>query len=142
MFSTKPSHALAPEERCRPAGVPERVLGADASNMGDGCSQKLATVNILRFLLLVLIPCICALIVLLVILLSFVGTLKKPILNQMGVNLWSLMVKSTCLTVFFQIQFLMRALGYLLSVPPHTFQPGRQMLLSQGTEITGTQVPA
>uniref|UniRef100_A0A4X1UKW1 Atrial natriuretic peptide-converting enzyme n=1 Tax=Sus scrofa TaxID=9823 RepID=A0A4X1UKW1_PIG len=70
---TKPSHALAPEERCRPAGVPERVLGADASNMGDGCSQKLATVNILRFLLLVLIPCICALIVLLVILLSFVG---------------------------------------------------------------------
>ncbi|XP_020956236.1 atrial natriuretic peptide-converting enzyme isoform X6 [Sus scrofa] len=84
MFSTKPSHALAPEERCRPAGVPERVLGADASNMGDGCSQKLATVNILRFLLLVLIPCICALIVLLVILLSFVGTLKKAYFKSNG----------------------------------------------------------
>ncbi|KAM5271917.1 atrial natriuretic peptide-converting enzyme isoform 2-T2 [Ctenodactylus gundi] len=42
--------------------------------MGDGCSQKLATANLLRFLLLVLIPCICALTVLLVILFSFVGT--------------------------------------------------------------------
>lgn len=50
-----------------------QVLGAVDNNMGDGCSQKLATANILRFLLLVLIPCICALIVLLVILLSFVG---------------------------------------------------------------------
>uniref|UniRef100_A0A8D0NK72 Atrial natriuretic peptide-converting enzyme n=1 Tax=Sus scrofa TaxID=9823 RepID=A0A8D0NK72_PIG len=60
------------------------VLGADASNMGDGCSQKLATVNILRFLLLVLIPCICALIVLLVILLSFVGTLKKAYFKSNG----------------------------------------------------------
>uniref|UniRef100_A0A8C0QUB0 Corin, serine peptidase n=1 Tax=Canis lupus dingo TaxID=286419 RepID=A0A8C0QUB0_CANLU len=49
------------------------VLVAVDNNMGDGCSQKLATANILRFLLLVLIPCICALIVLLVILLSFVG---------------------------------------------------------------------
>lgn len=50
-----------------------QVLVADEDNMGDGCSQKLTTANILRFLLLVLIPCICALIVLLVILLSFVG---------------------------------------------------------------------
>ncbi|KAF3825227.1 hypothetical protein GH733_005861, partial [Mirounga leonina] len=48
------------------------VLGAVDNTMGEGCSQKLATANILRFLLLVLIPCICALIVLLVILLSFV----------------------------------------------------------------------
>nr|XP_060511085.1 atrial natriuretic peptide-converting enzyme-like [Panthera onca] len=52
--------------------------------MGDGCSQKLATANILRFLLLVLIPCICALIVLLVILLSFVGTLKKAYFKSNG----------------------------------------------------------
>ncbi|XP_032352875.1 atrial natriuretic peptide-converting enzyme isoform X7 [Camelus ferus] len=88
MFSTKRPPALAPEERYRPARAPERfppdicqgaglldhrVLGADDNNMGDGCSQKLATVTTLRFLLLVLIPCICALIVLLVILLSFVG---------------------------------------------------------------------
>ncbi|XP_032352854.1 atrial natriuretic peptide-converting enzyme isoform X3 [Camelus ferus] len=87
MFSTKRPPALAPEERYRPARAPERfppdicqgaglldhrVLGADDNNMGDGCSQKLATVTTLRFLLLVLIPCICALIVLLVILLSFV----------------------------------------------------------------------
>ncbi|XP_023080297.1 atrial natriuretic peptide-converting enzyme isoform X4 [Piliocolobus tephrosceles] len=41
--------------------------------MGNGCSQKLATANLLRFLLLVLIPCICALVLLLVILLSYVG---------------------------------------------------------------------
>ncbi|XP_011830420.1 PREDICTED: atrial natriuretic peptide-converting enzyme isoform X3 [Mandrillus leucophaeus] len=41
--------------------------------MGNGCSQKLATANPLRFILLVLIPCICALVLLLVILLSYVG---------------------------------------------------------------------
>ncbi|EDL89997.1 corin, isoform CRA_b [Rattus norvegicus] len=52
------------------------VLRADSS-VGEGCPQKLVTANLLRFLLLVLIPCICALIVLLAILLSFVGTLKK-----------------------------------------------------------------
>uniref|UniRef100_A0A452T3Z5 Corin, serine peptidase n=1 Tax=Ursus maritimus TaxID=29073 RepID=A0A452T3Z5_URSMA len=61
-----------------------QVLGAVDNNMGDGCSQKLATANILRFLLLVLIPCICALIVLLVILLSFVGTLKKAYFKSNG----------------------------------------------------------
>nr|XP_027793443.1 atrial natriuretic peptide-converting enzyme [Marmota flaviventris] len=60
------------------------VLGADDNNMGDGCSQKLATANILRFLLLVLIPCICALLVLLVILLSFIGTLKKTYVKSNG----------------------------------------------------------
>nr|XP_014993819.1 atrial natriuretic peptide-converting enzyme isoform X10 [Macaca mulatta] len=49
------------------------VLRADDNNMGNGCSQKLATANPLRFLLLVLIPCICALVLLLVILLSYVG---------------------------------------------------------------------
>ncbi|KAL4679261.1 hypothetical protein H8959_008911, partial [Pygathrix nigripes] len=48
------------------------VLRADDNNMGNGCSQKLVTANLLRFLLLVLIPCICALILLLVILLSYV----------------------------------------------------------------------
>ncbi|XP_064343000.1 atrial natriuretic peptide-converting enzyme isoform X3 [Camelus dromedarius] len=84
MFSTKRPPALAPEERYRPARAPERVLGADDNNMGDGCSQKLATVTTLRFLLLVLIPCICALIVLLVILLSFVGTLKKAYFKSNG----------------------------------------------------------
>uniref|UniRef100_A0A8C2QUS5 Corin, serine peptidase n=1 Tax=Capra hircus TaxID=9925 RepID=A0A8C2QUS5_CAPHI len=84
MLCTKQSPALAPEERYRPALAPERVLGADDDDMGDGCSQKLTTVNILRFLLLVLIPCICALIVLLVILLSFVGTLKKAYFKSNG----------------------------------------------------------
>lgn len=49
-----------------------QVLRANGS-VGEGCPQKLVTANLLRFLLLVLIPCICALIVLLAILLSFVG---------------------------------------------------------------------
>nr|XP_055195207.1 atrial natriuretic peptide-converting enzyme isoform X3 [Nyctereutes procyonoides] len=65
--------ALPRAQRHRPAAAADQVLVAVDNNMGDGCSQKLATANILRFLLLVLIPCICALIVLLVILLSFVG---------------------------------------------------------------------
>uniref|UniRef100_H0WUQ7 Corin, serine peptidase n=1 Tax=Otolemur garnettii TaxID=30611 RepID=H0WUQ7_OTOGA len=60
------------------------VLGADDTNVGDGCSQKLVMTNLLRFLLLVLIPCICALVVLLVILLSFVGTLKKTYFKSNG----------------------------------------------------------
>nr|XP_012626330.2 atrial natriuretic peptide-converting enzyme-like isoform X5 [Microcebus murinus] len=52
--------------------------------MGDGCSQKVVTASLLRFLLLVLIPCLCALVVLLVILLSFVGTLKKTYFKSNG----------------------------------------------------------
>nr|XP_035149644.1 atrial natriuretic peptide-converting enzyme isoform X6 [Callithrix jacchus] len=60
------------------------VLGADDNNMGDGCSQKLATSNLLRFLLLILIPCICAVVLLLVILLSYVGTLQKAYFKSNG----------------------------------------------------------
>ncbi|KAM8803084.1 atrial natriuretic peptide-converting enzyme isoform 1-T2 [Rhynchonycteris naso] len=73
MFSMKQS----PDERYRGAGAPKRVLGADEDDVGGGCSQQLTTAHVLRFLLLVLIPCICALIVLLVILLSFVGSIQK-----------------------------------------------------------------
>ncbi|XP_047713462.1 atrial natriuretic peptide-converting enzyme isoform X10 [Prionailurus viverrinus] len=73
-----------PRKHCAAARPAPDVLGAVDNNMGDGCSQKLATANILRFLLLVLIPCICALIVLLVILLSFVGTLKKAYFKSNG----------------------------------------------------------
>uniref|UniRef100_A0A2K5ZLI3 Atrial natriuretic peptide-converting enzyme n=1 Tax=Mandrillus leucophaeus TaxID=9568 RepID=A0A2K5ZLI3_MANLE len=57
---------------------------ADDNNMGNGCSQKLATANPLRFILLVLIPCICALVLLLVILLSYVGTLQKVYFKSNG----------------------------------------------------------
>ncbi|XP_023388009.1 atrial natriuretic peptide-converting enzyme [Pteropus vampyrus] len=84
MFYMKRSPALAPDERYRRARAPEPVLVSDEDNLNDGCSQKLTTTNILRFLLLVLIPCICALIVLLVILLSFVGTLKKAHFKSNG----------------------------------------------------------
>nr|XP_012626327.2 atrial natriuretic peptide-converting enzyme-like isoform X1 [Microcebus murinus] len=65
-------------------GTRARVLGADENSMGDGCSQKVVTASLLRFLLLVLIPCLCALVVLLVILLSFVGTLKKTYFKSNG----------------------------------------------------------
>ncbi|XP_019596611.2 atrial natriuretic peptide-converting enzyme isoform X1 [Rhinolophus sinicus] len=71
------------KDRAAASSAPD-VLVADEDNMGDGCSQKLTTANILRFLLLVLIPCICALIVLLVILLSFVGTLKEAYFKSNG----------------------------------------------------------
>uniref|UniRef100_A0A8C5V8Y9 Corin, serine peptidase n=1 Tax=Microcebus murinus TaxID=30608 RepID=A0A8C5V8Y9_MICMU len=67
------SPAPGAQGRGRRAGTPEPVLGADENSMGDGCSQKVVTASLLRFLLLVLIPCLCALVVLLVILLSFVG---------------------------------------------------------------------
>nr|XP_045248271.1 atrial natriuretic peptide-converting enzyme isoform X5 [Macaca fascicularis] len=80
----KQSTSLAPEERYRRAGSSKPVLRADDNNMGNGCSQKLATANPLRFLLLVLIPCICALVLLLVILLSYVGTLQKVYFKSNG----------------------------------------------------------
>ncbi|XP_036119407.1 atrial natriuretic peptide-converting enzyme isoform X1 [Molossus molossus] len=84
MFSVKRSPALAPDERYRRAGAPKQVLGADEGTVGDGCSEQLTTTNVLRFLLLVLIPCICALIVLLVVLLFFVGTLQKAYFKSNG----------------------------------------------------------
>ncbi|XP_033070647.1 atrial natriuretic peptide-converting enzyme isoform X2 [Trachypithecus francoisi] len=76
--------SLASEERYRRAGSPKPVLRADDNNMGNGCSQKLVTANLLRFLLLVLIPCICAFVLLLVILLSYVGTLQKVYFKSNG----------------------------------------------------------
>ncbi|XP_031409001.1 atrial natriuretic peptide-converting enzyme-like isoform X2 [Meleagris gallopavo] len=52
--------------------------------MGDGCSQKLASAKFLRLLLLILIPCICALILSLVILLTFLGLLEKTCFYSNG----------------------------------------------------------
>ncbi|XP_012355296.1 atrial natriuretic peptide-converting enzyme isoform X3 [Nomascus leucogenys] len=78
----KQSPALAPEECYRRAGSPKPVLIADDNNMGNGCSQKLATANLPRFLMLVLIPCICALVLLLVTLLSCVGACMNITHNQ------------------------------------------------------------
>uniref|UniRef100_A0A8C5P5Q8 Corin, serine peptidase n=1 Tax=Jaculus jaculus TaxID=51337 RepID=A0A8C5P5Q8_JACJA len=83
MFPKRPP-ALGPEERCGRPGAPMRVSGADGRSAGEGCSQKLVAASLLRFLLLVLIPCVCALVVLLVVLLSFVGTLKKSYFKSNG----------------------------------------------------------
>lgn len=58
----------------------------------------------------------------------------------MGVSLWPPMERSKCLMLFLQVQSITRALWHLFHVPTNTFQPGPQMLLSQGTEATGTQV--
>ncbi|XP_072190981.1 atrial natriuretic peptide-converting enzyme isoform X2 [Excalfactoria chinensis] len=78
MLSMQQFPALpAEEERYRQVLSARRVLGTDEDSVGDGCSQKLASAKFLRLLLLVLIPCICALILLLVILLTFVGVLEK-----------------------------------------------------------------
>ncbi|XP_053110342.1 atrial natriuretic peptide-converting enzyme isoform X2 [Hemicordylus capensis] len=56
--------------------------------MEDGCSQKLASAKYFRLLLLILIPCICALILLLVILLTFVGVLGGECLSSNGSGLF------------------------------------------------------
>ncbi|XP_051054158.1 LOW QUALITY PROTEIN: atrial natriuretic peptide-converting enzyme [Phodopus roborovskii] len=78
-----PFQALGSWKDCVGAPPVPDVLRAD-SGVGEGCPQRLATTHLLRFLLLVLIPCICALIVLLAILLSFVGTLKKVYFKSNG----------------------------------------------------------
>ncbi|XP_040274841.1 atrial natriuretic peptide-converting enzyme [Bufo bufo] len=77
MLSMQQFTSLPAEESYRPVICTSRVFGADENNMGDGCSQKLASAKYLRVLLLILIPCICALILLLVILLSFVGVIDR-----------------------------------------------------------------
>ncbi|KAM7051754.1 atrial natriuretic peptide-converting enzyme isoform 1-T1 [Acridotheres tristis] len=85
MLSTQQFPALpAEEERYRQVLSASRVLGTDEDNMGDGCSQKLASAKFLRLSLLILIPCICALILLLVILLTFVGVLEKTCFYSNG----------------------------------------------------------
>ncbi|XP_013928253.1 PREDICTED: atrial natriuretic peptide-converting enzyme [Thamnophis sirtalis] len=52
--------------------------------MEDSCSQKLASAKHFRLFLLILIPCICALILAFAILLSFVGSLGKKCLHSNG----------------------------------------------------------
>ncbi|XP_056413456.1 atrial natriuretic peptide-converting enzyme [Hyla sarda] len=82
MLSMQQFTSLPAEETYRPVICTSRVFGADEDNMGDGCSQKLASAKYLRVLLLILIPCICALILLLVILLSFVGVIDRNCFNS------------------------------------------------------------
>ncbi|KAM8939509.1 atrial natriuretic peptide-converting enzyme [Pelodytes ibericus] len=77
MLSMQQFASLPPEDNYRPVICTERVFGADEDNMGDGCSQKPASAKYLRLLLLILIPCICAFILLLVVLLTFVGVIDK-----------------------------------------------------------------
>ncbi|KAI1883578.1 hypothetical protein AGOR_G00233020 [Albula goreensis] len=69
-------------EQCQHVGFNTAVLGTDEGNMGDACSQKLGSAKYLRLLLLILIPCICALICLLVILLAFVGIIGNGFLES------------------------------------------------------------
>ncbi|XP_029444164.1 atrial natriuretic peptide-converting enzyme isoform X2 [Rhinatrema bivittatum] len=78
---------LPPEEQYRPVFCRSRVLGTNEDNMGNGCSQKLASAKYLRLFLLVLIPCICALILLVVILLTYVGVIDKSCFVSNGSDL-------------------------------------------------------
>ncbi|KAJ8262224.1 hypothetical protein GJAV_G00163990 [Gymnothorax javanicus] len=68
-------------EQCQQVGLNAAVLGTDEDSMGDACSQKLGSTKYLRLLLFILIPCICALICLLVILLAFTGIIGNGILE-------------------------------------------------------------
>ncbi|KAM4706681.1 atrial natriuretic peptide-converting enzyme [Discoglossus pictus] len=83
MLSMQQFASLPPEEHYQQVICTDMVFGADDNNMGEGCSQKLVSAKYLRILLLILIPCICALILLLVILLTFVGVIEK---NCFGYN--------------------------------------------------------
>ncbi|KAG8453642.1 hypothetical protein GDO86_000322 [Hymenochirus boettgeri] len=77
MLSMQQFASLPAEDHYQPVICTDRVFGADEDNMGDGCSQKLASAKYLRLFLLILIPCVCALILLLVFLLTFVGVIDK-----------------------------------------------------------------
>ncbi|XP_018098620.1 atrial natriuretic peptide-converting enzyme [Xenopus laevis] len=77
MHSVQQFASVPPEQQYQPVICTNRVFGADEDNMGDGCSQKLASAKYVRILLLILIPCVCALTLLLVVLLTFVGVIDK-----------------------------------------------------------------
>ncbi|XP_061440437.1 atrial natriuretic peptide-converting enzyme isoform X2 [Rhineura floridana] len=78
-------HQLPPaEEYYQQVLASQRDPVTDEDNMADGCSQKLVSAKHFRILLLILIPSICALILLLVILLSFVGVLGKKCFYSNG----------------------------------------------------------
>nr|XP_015200674.1 PREDICTED: atrial natriuretic peptide-converting enzyme [Lepisosteus oculatus] len=71
MLSMQQFTSLNPGEQYQHVGSNNGVLGTDEDNMGDACSQKMGSAKYLRLLLFILVPCICALICLLVILLAF-----------------------------------------------------------------------
>ncbi|XP_038647183.1 atrial natriuretic peptide-converting enzyme isoform X6 [Scyliorhinus canicula] len=81
MLSAQQCAALKPEEQYQQVSA-TGVLGTDEDNMGDACPQKLGSVKHLRLLLLILIPCVCAFICVLVILLAFVGVLGDGFFDQ------------------------------------------------------------
>ncbi|KAJ6668564.1 hypothetical protein lerEdw1_012046 [Lerista edwardsae] len=82
-------HQLPPEdEPYRQVLANQRAPITDEDNMEDGCSQKLTSAKYFRLLLLILIPCICALVLLLVILLTFVGVLGKKCFYSNGSGLF------------------------------------------------------
>ncbi|XP_048453927.1 atrial natriuretic peptide-converting enzyme isoform X4 [Rhincodon typus] len=81
MLTAQQRAALKPQEQYQQVST-NRVLGTDEDNMGDVCPQKLGSVKHLRLLLLILIPCVCAFICVLVILLAFVGVIGDGIFDQ------------------------------------------------------------
>nr|XP_006012285.1 PREDICTED: atrial natriuretic peptide-converting enzyme-like [Latimeria chalumnae] len=92
MLSMQQFTSLSSDEQYQHVRSNHGVLGTDEDNMGDDCSPKLESAKHLRLLLLILIPCICTLICLLVILLAFVGSnqerwlIMKPTWNQIMKN--------------------------------------------------------
>ncbi|XP_072920810.1 atrial natriuretic peptide-converting enzyme isoform X2 [Hemitrygon akajei] len=61
----------------------KQVPGTDESNTGIACPHKLGSVKHLRHLLMILIPCVCAFICVLVIVLAFLGVIgNRPSLDE------------------------------------------------------------
>ncbi|XP_041121840.1 atrial natriuretic peptide-converting enzyme-like [Polyodon spathula] len=77
MLSMQQFTSVNPGEQYQQVDSNNGVLGTDEDNMGDACSQKMGSAKYLRLLLFILIPCICALVFSLVILLAFVGIIGK-----------------------------------------------------------------
>ncbi|XP_032884034.1 atrial natriuretic peptide-converting enzyme isoform X2 [Amblyraja radiata] len=81
MLSARQRAAPTPEEQYQQVST-GRVPEADESNMGPACPQKPGSVKHLRLILLILVPCVCAFICVLVILLAFVGVIGNGFFDQ------------------------------------------------------------
>nr|XP_023697560.1 atrial natriuretic peptide-converting enzyme-like [Paramormyrops kingsleyae] len=82
MLSMQQFSSLNSEQQCSQVGFTNGVLGTDEDNMGDVCSQKLGSVRYLRLLLVILMPCTCALLCLLLICLALNGTIGNGVLQS------------------------------------------------------------
>ncbi|XP_059845127.1 atrial natriuretic peptide-converting enzyme isoform X2 [Hypanus sabinus] len=83
MSSERQRAPAQPKEQYQRVSTNRQVPGTEESNTGIVCPYKLGSVELLRHLLMIFIPCVCAFICVLVIVLAFLGVIdNRPSLDE------------------------------------------------------------